>query len=137
MSVQAVNDTNSHANRNNMQKEMYALSKEINRITSVTTLAGQNIISATTTTFSFQVGTATGGPNQILTTISSMSLEALLTGRGPGDFVINGVSAGHSAGDVNGDGLADLIVDVMNDVPNGGSSNASTVVFGKADDKAV
>jgi flagellin len=141
VSVQAVNDTNSQADRANMQKEMTALSTEIDRIASVTTWAGQSVMSATTTTFSFQVGTATGGPNQISTTIGSMSTEALMSVSGPGGFVINGAAAGDKsgysvsgAGDVNGDGFADLIVG--SHLANGGRG-VTSVVFGKADGTAV
>ena len=144
VSVNAANDTNSQADRNNMQKEIYALSKEIDRITSVTKWAGQNILSDTTTTFSLQVGTATGGPNQITTTVGPMSTKGLLTGSGPGGFTINGISADDAsgwsvsgAGDVNGDGLADLIVGAYGDDPNGIRSGTSTVVFGKRDGTAV
>ena len=62
ISVQAANDTNSFSDRSNLQAEMNALMIEIDRIASVTTWAGQSLMSnsGSTSDFTFQVGTATG-----------------------------------------------------------------------------
>ena len=56
---------------------MKALTIEINRAASVTTWAGQTMMSSTGSSFSFQVGTATGGKNQIGITINSMATSGL------------------------------------------------------------
>jgi flagellin len=57
--------------------KMKALTTEIDRAASVTTWAGQTMMSSTGSSFSFQVGTATGGKNQISITINSMSTSGL------------------------------------------------------------
>jgi flagellin len=75
--VQAANDTNNTQDRDNLQAEMNAMSKEINRIAGTTTWAGANLMEDTTTSFSFQVGAATGPQNQISVDIKSMNTGGL------------------------------------------------------------
>jgi flagellin len=80
ISVQAANDTNSADDRANLQTEMMALNKEIDRIASVTTWAGNSVMDgggSTSKTFSLQVGAATGTKNQIEVTINAMGKTAL------------------------------------------------------------
>jgi flagellin len=72
VAVQAANDTNSQADRGNLQAEMEALLTEIDRIASTTTWAGQSMMSSAGKTMSFQVGSATGTKNQISVSISGM-----------------------------------------------------------------
>ena len=72
VAVQAANDTNSGADRANLQAEMDALLIEIDRIASTTTWAGQSMMSSSGKTMSFQVGSATGTKNQISLTIGRM-----------------------------------------------------------------
>ena len=50
---------------------------EIDRIAGTTTWAGAQLMEATTSTFSFQVGSATGTQNQISVTINSMNSTSL------------------------------------------------------------
>jgi flagellin len=73
ISVQAANDTNNDQDRANLQAELTAMTTEIDRISSTTTWAGENLMADTATDFSFQVGTATGPDNQITVTIDGMS----------------------------------------------------------------
>ena len=73
VAVQGANDTNSAGDRTNLQAELEALKTEIDRIASTTTWAGQNLMKTDGTTFSFQVGSATGTKNQIDVTINSMA----------------------------------------------------------------
>ena len=57
VAVQAANDTNNDQDRANLQAEMDALMAEIDRISSTTTWAGENLMAADGgTDFSFQVG---------------------------------------------------------------------------------
>jgi len=78
VAVQSVNDTNNSQDRTNLQAEMDAMITEIDRIAGTTTWAGVNLMDASAgTTFSFQVGTATGTQNQISVTISSMNAAGL------------------------------------------------------------
>ena len=73
VAVQATNDTNNDQDRANLQVEMDAMSTEIDRIAGTTTWAGPNLMEASVgTSFSFQVGTATGDKNQIDITINVM-----------------------------------------------------------------
>ena len=76
LAVQAANDTNNTSDRNNLQAELEAMRKEIDRIASVTTWAGQDMLDADGTKFSFQVGSATGSNNQIDVTINSMATSS-------------------------------------------------------------
>ena len=77
IAIQSANDTNDDSDRDNLNAEMKALTIEIDRAASVTTWAGQTMMSSAGSSFSFQVGTATGGKNQIFMTINSMSTSGL------------------------------------------------------------
>jgi flagellin len=77
VAVQAANDTNNTQDRANLQAEMKAMGTEIDRIAGTTTWAGANLMEATETTFSFQVGAATGDKNQIKVEIDSMNMNGL------------------------------------------------------------
>tara|TARA_Y100000385_G_scaffold262629_1_gene294440 strand:+ start:572 stop:1411 length:840 start_codon:yes stop_codon:yes gene_type:complete len=78
IAVQASNDTNNTQDRANLQAEMDAMSTEIDRIAGTTTWAGTQLMDASAgTTFSFQVGSATGTKNQIAVTINSMNAATL------------------------------------------------------------
>jgi flagellin len=90
VSVQAANDTNNAQDRGNLQAEMDALTTEIDRISGVTTWAGNSVMDggggASTTaspaskTFSLQVGAATGAKNQIAVAIKAMDASTLSVG---------------------------------------------------------
>ena len=82
VSVQAGNDTNNQQDRDNLQAELNALSAEIDRIAGTTTWAGADLMEDATTTFSFQVGAATGTQNQIAVTIKTMNATGLAVGTG-------------------------------------------------------
>jgi len=77
VAVQAGNDTNNTQDRANLQAEMDAMTTEIDRIAGTTTWAGTSLMATGTTTFSFQVGAATGAQNQISVGINEMDAEAL------------------------------------------------------------
>ena len=78
VSVQAANDTNNGQDRANLQAEMDAMTTEIDRIASTTTWAGANLMeTGAGTSFSFQVGSATGAENQIKITIDGMGAKNL------------------------------------------------------------
>ena len=81
VAVQSANDTNDSSDRANLQAEMDALITEINRAASVTTWAGQSMMSTAGSTYTFQVGTATGTKNQIAITIGSMAASTLTVGK--------------------------------------------------------
>jgi flagellin len=77
VAVQAGNDTNNTQDRANLQAEMDAMTTEIDRIAGTTTWAGTSLMATGTSTFSFQVGAATGAQNQISVGINEMDAEAL------------------------------------------------------------
>ncbi|MDA9822945.1 flagellin [Paracoccaceae bacterium] len=77
IAVQSGNDTNNTQDRANLQAEMDAMSTEIDRIAGTTTWAGTSLMATGTSTFSFQVGAATGAQNQISVGINEMDAEAL------------------------------------------------------------
>jgi flagellin len=78
VSVQASNDTNNDQDRANLQAEMDAMIVEVDRIASTTTWAGENLMrDSSGTSFSFQVGAATGSENQITINIEGMGSKNL------------------------------------------------------------
>jgi flagellin len=78
VAVQSANDTNNAQDRTNLQAEIDAMVTEIDRIAGTTTWAGEQLMDeATGTTFSFQVGSATGTKNQIVVTLDSMNATKL------------------------------------------------------------
>ena len=78
VAVQSANDTNNGQDRANLQAEMDAMITEIDRIAGTTTWAGEQLMDeATGTTFSFQVGSATGTKNQIVVSLESMNATKL------------------------------------------------------------
>jgi flagellin len=79
IAVQAASDTNNAQDRSNLQAEMSAMGTEIDRIAGTTTWAGANLMDADRA-FTFQVGTATGGQNQIAISITDMSMHGLEIG---------------------------------------------------------
>jgi flagellin len=82
VTIQAANDTNNTQDRANLQAEVEAMTTEIDRIAGTTTWAGANLMDAAATTFSFQVGAATGAKNQISVSISTMNATGLSVGDG-------------------------------------------------------
>jgi flagellin len=78
VAVQSANDTNNTQDRANLQAEMDAMITEIDRIAGTTTWAGTQLMDDSAgTTFSLQVGAATGTQNQIAVTINSMNATEL------------------------------------------------------------
>ena len=77
VTVQATNDANNDQDRANLQAEIEAMTTEIDRIAGTTTWAGADLMEDATTTFSFQVGAATGAKNQISVTIATLNLLRL------------------------------------------------------------
>jgi len=101
LSVQARNDTNDSQDRTNLQAEMNQLTTEIDRISSVSSWAGQKLLTGSggnnaNGTFNFQVGSQTNSADLITATISSMSAAAL------------GVGAGNATAGANGATLTEL-----------------------------
>ena len=75
LAVQAANDTNSSADRTALNTEYAALETEIIRIGSVTSWAGQNLL--TSQTFSFHVGSRTNSADAISVTINKIVESAV------------------------------------------------------------
>jgi len=118
VAVQSANDTNNGQDRANLQAEMEAMVTEIDRIAGTTTWAGANLMDATAgTTFSFQVGAATGAQNQIAVSIGAMNATGLGVGDGSVSVVkVNDDTAGDGSGDVNARTGIDLIDTAIKDV---------------------
>ncbi len=118
VTVQAANDTNNGQDRANLQAEMEAMVTEIDRIAGTTTWAGANLMDASAgTTFSFQVGAATGAQNQIAVSINSMNATGLGVGDGTDSVVkVNDTVADDGSGDVNARTGIDLIDTAIKDV---------------------
>jgi flagellin len=85
ISVQAASDTNNAQDRGNLQREIDALVTEIDRISGVTTWAGNSVMNGNGTaesskTFSLQVGAATGTKNQIAVVVKAVDADTLNIG---------------------------------------------------------
>ena len=87
VTIQAANDTNNDQDRANLQAEIEAMTTEIDRIAGTTTWAGADLMEDATTTFSFQVGAATGAKNQISVTIATMNATGLGVGTGTASVI--------------------------------------------------
>jgi flagellin len=78
LAVQAANDTNDANDRTALKTEFDELVVEIDRIADVTTWAGQNLLTgsggtASSGSFSFQIGSGTTSANQLSITIASLA----------------------------------------------------------------
>jgi flagellin len=76
LAVQAANDTNDSTDRTNLQAEFDQLTNEIDRIASVTTWAGQDLLSGSggsSGSFTFQIGANTNSGDTLTVTIDKMS----------------------------------------------------------------
>ncbi|MDB3927820.1 flagellin [Paracoccaceae bacterium] len=110
VTIQAANDTNNDQDRANLQAEIEAMTTEIDRIAGTTTWAGADLMEDATTTFSFQVGAATGTQNQIAVTIKTMNATGLAVGTGSASTV--DVTSGATAN--TGTGLIDAAIKSVN-----------------------
>jgi flagellin-like hook-associated protein FlgL len=71
LAVQASNDTNSDADRTNLNNEAQQLLEGIDAVASGTTWAGQNLLDGTFTNKSFQVGGGSMAADQVTTSLQS------------------------------------------------------------------
>jgi flagellin len=99
VAVQASNDTNNANDRANLQLEMTQLTTEIDRISSTTTWAGQQLMDGSGT-FSFQVGSKTTSADSISTSMSAMSSSGLGIASGNAATAITGVTGTSGTGAV-------------------------------------
>jgi flagellin len=77
LAVQAINDTNSTADRTALNTEYQALEAEIDRIGDVTTWAGTKLMDAASTTFTFQVGSRVASADTISVAILEINQTAI------------------------------------------------------------
>ena len=110
VTIQAANDTNNDQDRANLQAEIEAMTTEIDRIAGTTTWAGADLMEDATTTFSFQVGAATGAKNQISVTIATMNA----TGLGVGDGTVSVIDVTDATKANTGTGLIDAAIEDVN-----------------------
>ena len=95
LAVQSANDTNSTTDRTNLNTEVSQLTAEIDRIASVTSWAGVNLLDGSNSSFNFQIGSGTNGADSLAVSIGSMSASAL----GVADGASAAVSAASSLND--------------------------------------
>ena len=77
LSVQAANDTNSTIDRTYIQDEIVQLTAEIDRISSSTSWAGQNLLDGTFTNKKFQIGSGSANSHTISTTLKQTSSASI------------------------------------------------------------
>jgi len=80
LAVQASNDTNNSTDRSNIQTEIASLVSEIDRISAVTTWAGQKLLDASggsSGTFTFQIGSGTATADTVNVSIASIASSVL------------------------------------------------------------
>jgi flagellin len=125
LSVQAANDTNNEADRENLQLEIDQLLVEIDRISETTTWAGKKLMDGTEAQgFNFQIGSGLQAADQVNVKIASASAAALGVGQtaavaagpagsdNPGRMSIEGNKVTIAGDLVNGDVLEMDINDV-------------------------
>ena len=89
LATQAANDTNTSADRDALQKEIDALTSEIDRIASTTQFNTQNLLNGSFSSKNLQVGALSG--QKITITIGTMDASALdVTGISVGNFLAAG-----------------------------------------------
>jgi flagellin len=131
ISIQGASDTNNAQDRGNLQAEMDALLTEIDRISGVTTWAGNSVMNGTGTantskTFSLQVGAATGTKNQIAVVVKAVDATTL---------GIRNVG-GATAGNLNMTGAA--LMGFANNVATAGAlNNSGTLTITATDNDAT
>jgi flagellin len=125
IAIQGSNDTNNAQDRGNLQAETDALLTEIDRISGVTTWAGNSVMAGDGTassskTFSLQVGAATGTKNQIAVVVKSV--DATTLGVTNIDSLLN-----KNADGTAGAGLANIAVTTANVTADGATKASGTL----------
>lgn len=119
LAVQSANDSNSGADRVNIQKEIAQLSSELNRIASQTTFNGNNILDGTFTAKQFQVGS--NANETISVTLGNYSANSMGAYQSTSILNVGDLTAAAStATDVNGvaadtiniSGISNIDIDV-------------------------
>ena len=111
---------------------MDAMVTEIDRIAETTTWAGTNLMQSSTSTFEFQVGTATGDANQIEVNISGMTASDLnLTDSAAGAYSAEGKITVTSVGTEAGGGASTAPSVVITE--GGADDDAATIAFAVLD----
>ena len=77
LAVQAANDTNSTIDRTYIQDEIVQLTAEIDRISSATSWAGQNLLDGTFTNKKFQIGSGSENNHTLSTSLKQTSSAAI------------------------------------------------------------
>ncbi|MCV9919371.1 flagellin domain-containing protein [Pseudomonas sp. BT-42-2] len=90
LAVQSRNDSNSEKDREALNKEFTQMSEELSRIANSTQLNGKNLLNSGIT-MTFQVGSDSGGNNQISITLADMTAATL--GVDSGAIAISGADA--------------------------------------------
>lgn len=105
LSIQSANDSNSSADRVNLQKEVSQLQQELNRIASTTTFNGKNLLDGTFTAQKFHVGSnanETVSVSVASTHSTDLGAYQLSGGTMANSSVGAAVTANTNAGDANG-----------------------------------
>ena len=112
VAVQSANDTNNVQDRYNLRIEIFALEKEIDRISETTTFAGKALLNggngatanqagfllntASTTDFTFQIGAGTAGADNVTVSIAEIDSYSLFLYNGDNPNA-NGPSVGNDS----------------------------------------
>ncbi|MEN4828611.1 flagellin domain-containing protein [Pseudomonas sp. P39-UII1] len=83
LAIQSRNDSNSADDRIALDKEFQSMSSELTRIANSTQLNGKNLLDGSASTMTFQVGSNTGGVNQITINLNQ-KFDATSLGIGSG-----------------------------------------------------
>jgi len=103
LSVQSANDSNSAADRANLQKEVNQLQEELNRISDTTTFNGKNVLDGTFTAQKFHVGAnANEYVSVSMTSTHSTALGSYQLDGGTMATATAGAVVNTNAGDANG-----------------------------------
>ncbi|KFI21968.1 flagellin [Nitrosococcus oceani] len=129
LAVQSANDTNSDADRANLQKEVSQLQKELNRIADSTSFNGKNLLDGSFTGQKFQIG---ANANESIG-FSINSARATTLGEQGGDSITN-VGAGLA---VATDTTGGNTVAAQNITVNGSTGSKTVALAGNESAKAI
>ncbi len=139
VSVQSANDTNNQQDRDNLHAEFSALGKEVDRIASTSTWAGQQMLGETGSSFSFQVGSKVSDSDQINITMGGMTAAILgvrakesSEGNANSKPALSSTSNSVNSATVNFGGIQQS--DITASGTNSSSTNNLSIIFGAGSD---
>jgi flagellin len=130
LSVQSANDSNSSADRLNLQAEVDQLLAEVNRIAEATTWAGQSLLNgdggSATKTFNFQVGNGVATADTVVTSMTALTTSQLNLNTGSTTVAMSGIT--ETSGATSGFGTVDNLTTAGDTTVTAAAGSGQSVV---------